>query len=1001
MEEQRRNIKDDLSGSLDGEVRCDPTTLQIYSSDASIYAIEPIAVVYPKHAEDVETVARYAQENGIPIVPRGAGTGVAGSCLGHGLVVDFSRWMNQIKSVDEDTIRVQAGITRAQLNAALKPTGRYFAPDPANAHVTTIGGMLGVNSSGSRSVLIGTTRDHVQSIEMVTAGGHRFEAGIESLNFGARVPGLVAASPLSSGMTNTEQNREDQEAQNQQAKRTLLSKLAQILDDKSALIHTMQPSMLRNTCGYSLRKVLSETELNLKRVLIGSEGTLGMFTAATLHTTPLPEFRGIALILFGDINTALAAMQGVTPLQPSACDLLDKRLLSLARESDEKFEQLITPAAEAALLIESSGLNERDIRQRLKTMLRKLVDLKLHAKIAVETYDAEQVDFLWTLPSKVVPHLTRLGGTVKPLPFIEDVAVAPGVLAEFIPEAQKVFQRHEVIASLYTHAASGQVHFRPFLPPPNSANGQKMEAIARDLYQLVFRYQGTISGEHGDGLSRTAFIRSQYGDLYRVFQQVKALFDPHNLMNPGKIISDDPHLTTRHFRQTTPVLEQEVKLQLNWEPATVFEESSQCNGCGACRSTDPDLRMCPFHRLESVEEFSPRSKANLVRRLITRKSEPQDWCNEDVRQLTDSCFNCKQCQLECPSNVDIPHLVQELKASYVATNGLKQPDWILSRGHSFGALGGVLAFFMNGLIRSSVARWFLEQFIGISRHRKLAPFARRPFVKSLGRELQKKPPVQGAQKPVVYFVGDYANYHDPELAQAFVAILKHHDIPVHVPGGQAGSGMATISVGDLAAAKEIIETNVNELVELAREQHPIICTEPSAALALKYEYPKISDHPDVHTVSEQVIEAGAFLEQLHREGKLKTDFEPLDLTVGYHTPCHLKALGAGTPLLRLLSLIPELKIEKIEKGCSGMAGTFGLARDKFQLSLELGSGLIERMQQPDLNLGTTECTSCKMQMEQNATIPTMHPLKLMALSYGLMPSIRKKLTASPQKLVIS
>ncbi|MCA9042358.1 MAG: anaerobic glycerol-3-phosphate dehydrogenase subunit C, partial [Planctomycetaceae bacterium] len=531
--------------------------------------------------------------------------------------------------------------------------------------------------------------------------------------------------------------------------------------------------------------------------------------------------------------------------------------------------------------------------------------------------------------------------------------------------------------------------------------GQKLESIARELYQLVFRFKGTISGEHGDGLSRTAFIRSQYGDLYRVFRQVKDLFDPYNLMNPGKIISDDPHLTTRYLRPSLPAEPQYVKLQAEWTPQGLFNETSACNGCGTCKTDSVELRMCPFHKLEPFEENSPRSKANLLRTFLSNRELAHRWTEEQIRQVTNSCFNCKQCQLECPSNVNIPHMVLELKANYVATHGLKQPDWILSRAHSFGSLGASTFFLTNALMRYRFSRWFIEKLLGISRYRKLPRFARRTFVKAAGREFRKLPPRSGSQKPVIYFLGDYANYHDHQLARSFIAILQHHDIQVHIPPHQTSSGMAMISAGDFTAARDIATNNIREFAELAREEYQIVCTEPACAIALKQEYPRLVDHPDVQTVANQVIEAGAFLEELHLRGQLKTDFKPLPYRIGYHTPCHLKALGKGTPLMRLLKLIPELELVPIEEGCSGMAGTFGMARDTFEHSLKLGDRLIQRMQNPDFEYGTTECASCKMQMEQGTTMPTLHPLKILALAYGLMPEIETKLRPNNQRLVVS
>jgi Fe-S oxidoreductase len=381
--------------------------------------------------------------------------------------------------------------------------------------------------------------------------------------------------------------------------------------------------------------------------------------------------------------------------------------------------------------------------------------------------------------------------------------------------------------------------------------------------------------------------------------------------------------------------------------------------------------------------------------------DPKDMSSPAMKRLADLCFNCKQCQLECPSNVNIPQMMIEAKAAHVAANGLSRADWVVSRAHSFGELGSTASLATNWLIANPAGRWVLEKLFGISQQRKLPLFARRPFLRSAGRRLAKKPAERPNGRLVAYFVGDYANYYDPELARALVAVLRHNGISVHVPPGQTVSGMALISAGDLDAAREVARQNVHALADVAREGYAIVCSEPTAAVALKHEYPMLLDHPDVQVVAGRVIEAGAFLEHLHVEGRLKTDFAPLRLVAGYHTPCHLTALGTGTSLFRMLALIPGLELHKIEKGCSGMAGAYGLTSENFATSIRLGWGLISRMRESDLDIGLTECCSCKIQMEQGTATPTLHPLKLMALSYGLMPEIRQKLSAATRKLVVT
>ncbi len=479
----------------------------MYASDASLYQVMPLGVAYPRDRDDVITLARYSAEREIPLIARGAGSGVTGAALGTGLLVDFSRYMRRIVSIGQKTVRVQPGIVRDRLNHVLRDHGRYFPPDPANTQVSTIGGMLAVDAAGSHSVRVGSTRDHVRSMEMVLAGGIPIEFGNESLDILKQPP----VTPPRVGPPISEAAAGSAALQNGSAKRTIVSKLVKLLADNEQLIREKQPQRLRSCCGYNLNGVLNDDTLNLPRLLVGSEGTLGLFTEATLYTAPLPAHRGVALLLFGQLESAVRAVQVIARQQPSACDLLDRRLLTLAREADSSYESLISPAAEAALIVEQTGFSEQQARARIQMAIKSARSLIPGLVVAREAYSFEEVEFLWSLPAKVVPLLTRLKGQTRPLPFVEDMAIPPDALHEFMRRTQKVFQNHQVTASLYAHAAAGQVHMRPFLPPPTSADGHKIEAIARDLYQAVFAVGGTISGEHGDGLSRTAFIRSQYG----------------------------------------------------------------------------------------------------------------------------------------------------------------------------------------------------------------------------------------------------------------------------------------------------------------------------------------------------------------------------------------------------------------------------------------------------------------------------------------------------------
>lgn len=1019
MGEARRQINEDLTDALDGDLRIDDVTTALYSTDASLYEVKPLAVAFPKHTADVEVLASYASKNSIPLIARGAGTGLAGGCLGEGIIVDFSRYMNRLLSVNQDTVRVQPGITRAALNAELRKHGRYFAPDPSNSAITTIGGMIGVDAAGSRAFHVGSTRDHIKSVQCVLMGGQTLELGREPADsdFAVRQPESYTVEPAapsvgSSGITPPVYNPNLQLTDLTPATRKvdLVERLASIHREAVSEIEQHQPLLLRNCCGYMMRGTLSGGVLDFPRLICGAEGTLGLVTETTLHTLPLSRHRGMQVLMFGSMEAALQAMQLLLILEPGACDLVDRRLLSLARDSDAGFRDIVRPDAEAGLFLEFNGVSDDDVRRRLKNAAILLESTEHQYVTTATAFEPEEIDFLWSIPSGVVSLLARLKGDSRPLPFVEDIAVPPAEISGFLTLAQKTFQKHEVTATLYAHAASGQLHLRPMLPAPTPDTAELIEAIARDLYRHVKSVGGTISGEHGDGFSRTAFIRSQYGPLYRRFQQIKDTFDPQHLLNPDKIISNDGQLTIRHLRnaqaavdasatETAPLL---PILQLNWSAELAMKSASRCNGCGSCRTTSDDNRMCPFFRQESTEPNSPRSKANLLRRLISSEETPELLNTDQAREVAESCFNCKQCQLECPSEVDIPHLMLEARAQNVVANGLSKADWLLSRFHTYARFASRFTMMTNRLIRYSVFRGMLEKTIGIAEKRRLPRFSNRPFMKSQRVRSEHNTADPTSPTPtVIYFVDYFANHHDPDLAEAFVRILQHNGYRVHIPPLQTVSGMAMIAVGDLDAAREVADANVAELSEAAREGYKIVCTEPSAALCLTQEYPLISSDKDAQIVADQTMDAGAFLWQLHADKKLKQDFSTLDMKVAYHTPCHVKALGPETGLCDLLNLVPGVEVVKIEKGCSGMAGTFGLASEHFSQSLSIGRELIDEMKTIRVNAGVTDCSSCRMQMEQEASIPTIHPLKILAYAYGLMPELKSALQSRPFGNVMS
>lgn len=992
-----------MRGLVTGEVRCDDIFLQLYATDASLYQIRPLGVVRPRSTDDVAAVLRYCHANDLPVHPRGAGTGLAGESLGTGIVLDCSVHLRRILGVGDDTVRLQPGVVHERLNAALRKYGRQFGPDPANSSVTTMGSVIALDGSGRRWLKYGSARRHVRSLRIVLADGTRMEVGRE---------------PLVDGRSTAEDPR----------RRDIVNQLVELTRTHRDLLERRRPRTRVNRAGYHLFDAPSNDSFNLAGLIAGSEGTLGVITEMTLDTQPLSGQRGMAMLLFDRLESAVRAAQDVVDLEPSACDLIDRRHLGLARDLDPRYETLIPVITEAVLLVEVDGDDLTTVRDRL----RKIVEqVKLRKGLAFEARQAlsdENLELFSQLPREITPLLHRMKGATRPVPFVEDFALPPESLSEALVDIQNVLKRHEVTASLFGHVGHGQLHVRPFLDLADPSHKSLMQRLASDLYDVVLRYGGTISGEHGVGLSRTPFLRRQYGELCDVFREVKRIFDPRNILNPGKIVDGDSESITDNLRavklattadaafvenvngdapaaappeeKAEVVPRQLIELQLKWSPEQIVQTSRNCNGCGVCRVQNHTARMCPIFRFAPAEEASPRAKANLMLALLTGQLDPTAVQTDDFKAVADLCVNCQQCRLECPANVDIPRLMLEAKAAYVSSNGLRLAEWLVTRYDWLGAIGAITSPLANRLIGNRAFRWLLEKTIGIAQARKLPRFTSRVFMRrTKTRRLGK--PSRSTGRKVLYFVDTYANYHDPAIAEALVAVFEHNGISVFVPPSQGQSGIAMFSLGAVELARKTARRNISLLAEAVRQGYTIVTAEPSAALSLKIEYPALIDDEESRLVAENTTEACHYLWNLHTAGKLQLDFKPVNAVVGYHQPCHMKALEIGSPGEALLRLVPGLTVVSVEKGCSGMAGSFGLKKENFRNSIRAGWDLISTVREADWTAGTTECSACKMQMEQGTTKPTIHPLKLLAMSYRLMPELDQLLTARSGELTVT
>ena len=982
MDQERQRTAEDLRGIVAGEVLCDDPSRALYATDGSLFEVWPEVVVRPRSVDDVAATVRWAAARGMPVHARGAGTSLTGDSLGPGIVVDCSRFLRRIVATTESSVRVQPGVVGWQLDDHLRQRGRIFGPDPAAAAVTTIGGMIGRNTSGSRFLRHGAVRGHVLAAQVVLGDGTVVElepTAPAPLPGPAAEPGAVVDPAV--------------------RVRELAVEIDRILAEESATILAGQPRNRLSHGGYRLDDLRRDGLVDLPRLVCGAAGTLGIVTEATLRTDPADAAGAVALFLFDSLEKAGKAALILGALGPAACDLFDKRHLALARGTRVEFDLLIPPVADAGLLVEFVGPDAAAAEARVDDAIRR-VQGKRRLCIDIRRADGPgDAELFWNLSRHLVSTLHGVRGESRPVPFVEDIVVPPEALPDFLGRLQAILKREAATAMVFGHAAHGQLHVRPYAAPGSAADRAALLRLAEALYAEVVAVGGTIGGEQGMGLSRTAFFARFFPDLARVFARVKQAFDPAGILNPGKIVAAAADYPFRPSvlpsavvaadppaaGETPPPAVPAASLPiLHWPPPGAAGEVDACNGCGACRSQAPGGRMCPRYREDPAEESSPRAKANVLAAFLAGRLDAAALTGEEVKAISDTCFQCHQCRVECSAGVDVPALVMQLKGAHVAEHSLGLSRWLLARADGLSRVGGMVAPIANAALADPRARWILEKTVGVAQGRKLPRFTGQRTLRWAARRGLTRPSRRSGAR-VLYFLDTWATRHDPQLVEAFVGILERHGIGVSIDPRLRSAGMPLIAAGDLAAARRVAAANVRVLAEAVRLGHRIVCTEPAAVTAITHDYPLLVEDEDTRRVAAATCDAATYLWELHREGKLRLDLDPLPARVLYHAPCHVRARGRTSPSEHLLRLVPGLRLDAADRGCSGMAGTWGLHHDHHRTSLRIGRGLVAAMRDGDVDLGATECSACRLQMEQGTVRATVHPVKLLARAWRLLP----------------
>ncbi len=960
--ETARVLEAELSARIGGEVRFDRTSRMLYSTDASNYQIEPIGVIIPKSTDDVQAAVELAASHGVPILPRGGGSSLAGQTVGAALVIDFSKYLSRVLEIDSENRRVTVdpGINLDLLNKLLKPNGLMFGPDPSSSNRATAGGVVGNNSTGSHSILYGMTGDNVHSVKIALPQGGTVELGAVS---GAELHAQAAA---------------------QNPRGRLLTDVLAFRERHRALIQRDFPPHWRRSTGYSLHELLKpDGEFNPARLLVSSEGTLATTLQVTFDLVPVPRMTALVLLQFEELVAAMSATPFILETEPSAVELMDRMLIGLTRAQPGYASQISFIKGDPAgvLAVEYYGETEAELREKCDRLEHQLTAKQI--KLMTEpqrVLDAKRQADVWSVRKAGLGLLYSIRGDFKPIPVIEDVSVPVAHLAEFVGEIERMVAGYGTTAAYYAHASAGCLHIRPLVNLKEVDGVRVMKEMAYAAAELAHRFGGVMSGEHGDGLQRSELNRLIFGDeLYAAMREFKAIFDPSGLMNPGKKVDAPP--LTEHLRYGPTYHPLEIKTHLDFSREGGFMRAIEmCNGAAVCRKLKAGT-MCPSYMATKDEKDTTRARANALRNALAgRVFEQSDFTSADTYAVMDLCLSCKACKTECPSSVDMAKLKTEFLAHYYAAHGMPLRNRVFGHIHMISKVSRLIAPVANIVMCTPVGRPLMKT-LGVHPERKLSPVQARTFVTRWRRHQKQTRVGRPTRGQVVYFHDTFTTYNYPRIGLAAVRLLEAAGFDVIVEDRRACCGRPMLSKGLINDARKVARKNVQVLAPYALRGLPIIGTEPSCILTLRDEYlDLLPGDEETKAVAGQAVMIDEFLARLAADDDLgitwKDGPQP---EVFFHGHCHQKALIGMAPSMAILTAAGCRPVES-GAGCCGMAGSFGYETEHSEISRLVGE---ERLF-PAVNGLSPETViavagvSCRQQIEHFTGKRTRHIAEVLA-----------------------
>jgi len=933
--------QNELKHKLGSKVRWDVVTLQLYSTAACFYEISPLAVVIPETINDIVDVVDICRKHKIPVLPRGAGSSLAGNSVAKAVILDLTHHFRNVEILGEDKVRSEVGVVLNKLQDKLKVDNKKFAPDPSSGNVCVIGGMLGNNSGGPHTLKHGNMYKHVDEVSMVLSNGKIFRA--------------------QNILLNKIDNLDD-------FHRPYYQKIKSMLESYSLSINESRTNTTKSASGYQVWDILTDTHLNMASLMVGSEGSLGVFTEAVLKIIPKFPKRGVISFHFNELEKMGMAVQHLRSLNASAIEFVDQSFIELAISSKPELKKFLPEHVRYLLYVEFEGKTEEEINHKFSQSIEILSKRENLAEVGAFSTDEIEIINIFTLRKAATVILNKIEGENKPIPFIEDTSIHPELFPKFLVDVSNLLNQYSFNYVVFGHAGNGNLHIRPLLNFKDDKTYKAVEEFMENFVELVIKYNGSLTGEHGDGRLRTPFLQKRFPKLYPLFEEIKLLFDPERIMNPDIIVPSKKYKWNDNLRYSPDykyTLTNSGIDSSNW-----LNEIEKCHGCGTCRE------YCPVFIATGEEEATARAKANILRGIISGKVDLDSINSDHFYKIMDYCVNCGQCLTDCPTSVNIPGIAILAKEKLHEKKSFKISEHLLQNGKMVSQLSSILPAVTNIALSNTPIRKIMEYSTGLDSRRNFPQFSNQH--KNISAKSEKK------EKKIVLWTGCSAQYSDPEgELKNSIEIFNKLGYEVILPEWKC-CNVAKITYGNIDAALPDINFNVDVLLPYAERNIPIVFTSASCGYAFMHEYSQfIKGNKNLEKIVNASVDIHDFLYSRYLNGDFADSFEPVNVRIVYHDPCHLKSQNNKYGVKDLLKIIPGLEIVDIEDSCCGIAGTFGMKKENFDLSMKIGSKLFSEIETAKPEIVLSGCGTCQIQINQGTGLQVIHPVTLLNQSFQI------------------